>query len=41
MADQHEPGEDIVTRTFLYTMITSVIFVGVVFVFILPNGSLF
>jgi hypothetical protein len=41
MAEQNESGEDVATKTFMYTMITAVIFISVVFVFILPNGSLF
>ena len=41
MAEQHEPGEDVATKTFMYTMIVSAIFIIVVFVFILPNGALF
>ena len=41
MAEKNEPGEDVVTKTFMYTMLISVIFIMVVFVFILPNGSLF
>jgi hypothetical protein len=40
MAEQHESGEEVATKTFWYTMITAVIFIAVVFIFILPNHSL-
>lgn len=41
MAEQNESGEDVAAKTFWYTMITAVIFIAVVFIFILPNRSLF